>query len=34
MLALTIPMYLFYEAAIVVGRVLEKRRAAAMVPAT
>lgn len=34
MLALTIPMYLFYEAAIVVGRIMERRRAAAVVPAT
>ena len=30
MLALTIPMVLFYEVAIVVGRVLERRRAAAV----
>jgi sec-independent protein translocase protein TatC len=34
MLALTIPMYLFYEAAIVIGRIMERRRAAAIVPAT
>jgi sec-independent protein translocase protein TatC len=36
MLALTIPMYLFYEAAIVVGRIMERRRASAesVVPAT
>ena len=30
MLALTIPMVLFYEAAIVIGRVLERRRATAV----
>lgn len=34
MLALTIPMVLFYEAAIVVGRVMERRRATAVAAAT
>jgi sec-independent protein translocase protein TatC len=34
MMALTIPMYLFYEVAIVVGRIMERRRASAIVPAT
>jgi sec-independent protein translocase protein TatC len=34
MLALTIPMILFYEAAIIFGRLLERRRATAAAPAT
>ena len=34
MLALTIPMVLFYEAAIIAGRLMERRRAATIAPAT
>jgi sec-independent protein translocase protein TatC len=34
MLALTIPMVLFYEAAIIIGRVMERRRATTVVAAT